>query len=222
MGEFFTSTFNLPYARHYNPRFVYVLPTFWSPKSFFQGFFLEILSLCMVSIQRVMNYDGVLTLSNFNLRVLTCRIKDKCIFSKIKKLTVNWPYQREIDQINCHVSFFKIYLCACPINMYISQFAINFLHNGKTLHFFQSNLAHKSRKPSLAFFEKGRLNHRRWLAKGQTNSKWFFQADVSSKKRTKNSSSLLVDLFSFVFWELKYCTVELGNKELFGRPKIVP
>ena len=32
----------LPYARHYNPRFVYFLPTFWSPKTFFQGaFFLK-------------------------------------------------------------------------------------------------------------------------------------------------------------------------------------
>ena len=30
----------LPYARHYNPRFVYFLPTFWSPKTFFQGSFL--------------------------------------------------------------------------------------------------------------------------------------------------------------------------------------
>ena len=29
----------LPYARHYNPRFVYFLPTFWSPKTFFQGAF---------------------------------------------------------------------------------------------------------------------------------------------------------------------------------------
>ena len=28
--------------RHYNPRFVYFLPTFWSPKTFFQGaFFLK-------------------------------------------------------------------------------------------------------------------------------------------------------------------------------------
>ena len=32
----------LPYVRHYNPRFVYFLPTFWSPKTFFQGaFFLK-------------------------------------------------------------------------------------------------------------------------------------------------------------------------------------
>ena len=32
----------LPYARHYNPRFVFFLPTFWSPKTFFQGsFFLK-------------------------------------------------------------------------------------------------------------------------------------------------------------------------------------
>ena len=32
--------------------------------------------------------------------------------------------------------------------------------------------------------------------KGQTNSKWFFQADVSSKKRM-----IKFDLFSFVFWK---------------------
>ena len=32
----------LPYTRHYNPRFVYFLPTFWSPKTFFQrAFFLK-------------------------------------------------------------------------------------------------------------------------------------------------------------------------------------
>ena len=37
---------NILYARHYNPRFVYFLPTFWSPR----GFFLKILALCMVSI----------------------------------------------------------------------------------------------------------------------------------------------------------------------------
>ena len=36
------SGFEIPYARHYNPRFVYFLPTFWSPKTFFQGaFFLK-------------------------------------------------------------------------------------------------------------------------------------------------------------------------------------
>ena len=32
----------IPYARHYNPQFVYFLTTFWSPKTFFQGaFFLK-------------------------------------------------------------------------------------------------------------------------------------------------------------------------------------
>jgi hypothetical protein len=32
----------VPYARHYNPRFVYFLPTFWSQKMLFQGaFFLK-------------------------------------------------------------------------------------------------------------------------------------------------------------------------------------
>ena len=32
----------IPYARHYNLRFIYFLPTFWSPKTFFQGaFFLK-------------------------------------------------------------------------------------------------------------------------------------------------------------------------------------
>ena len=30
----------LPYARHYNPQFVYILPHFWKPKTFFQGAFL--------------------------------------------------------------------------------------------------------------------------------------------------------------------------------------
>ena len=35
--------------------------------------------------------------------------------------------------------------------------------------------------------------------KGQTNSKWFFQADVSSKNERTKSTLLLVDLFSFVF-----------------------
>ena len=37
--------------------------------------------------------------------------------------------------------------------------------------------------------------------KGQTNSKLFFQAKVSSKNEQTNSTLLLVDLFSFVFWK---------------------
>ena len=38
--------------------------------------------------------------------------------------------------------------------------------------------------------------------KGQTNSKWFFQADVSSKKWTKKVDfTTFVDLFSSVFWK---------------------
>ena len=32
--------FKVPYAGHYNPQFAYFLPTFWSPKTFFQGAFL--------------------------------------------------------------------------------------------------------------------------------------------------------------------------------------
>ena len=40
----------IPYARHYNPRFVYFLPTFEVQKRFFKGIFLKILALCMVSI----------------------------------------------------------------------------------------------------------------------------------------------------------------------------
>ena len=31
----------LPYARHYNPRLVYFLPTFWKSKTFFQGGFFK-------------------------------------------------------------------------------------------------------------------------------------------------------------------------------------
>ena len=27
----------VPYLHHYNPRFIYFLPTFWGPKTFFQG-----------------------------------------------------------------------------------------------------------------------------------------------------------------------------------------
>ena len=36
--------------------------------------------------------------------------------------------------------------------------------------------------------------------KGQTNLKWFFQADVPKNEQT-NSTLLLVDLFSFLFWK---------------------
>ena len=37
-------------------------------------------------------------------------------------------------------------------------------------------------------------------SKGQTNSKWFFQADVSSKKTKRTDSTLLlVNLFFFIF-----------------------
>ena len=39
------------HAHQHNPRFVYFLPTFWSPKNVFsRSFFLKILALCMVSI----------------------------------------------------------------------------------------------------------------------------------------------------------------------------
>ena len=41
----------LPYARHYNPRFVYFYVLFDVQKRFLKGFFLNILALCMVSIQ---------------------------------------------------------------------------------------------------------------------------------------------------------------------------
>ena len=48
-----SQTFYIPYTHHYNLWFVYFLPTFWSPKTFFQGaFFLKVLALCMVSIQQ--------------------------------------------------------------------------------------------------------------------------------------------------------------------------
>ena len=43
--------YQILYARHYNPRFVYFLPTFEVQKRFFKGIFLKILALCMVSIQ---------------------------------------------------------------------------------------------------------------------------------------------------------------------------
>ena len=43
------------------------------------------------------------------------------------------------------------------------------------------------------------------ILKGQTKSKWFFQAEVSSKKRTNEFyfTTMIpqVDLFSFVFWK---------------------
>ena len=38
---------NLPYSCHYNPRFVYFLPTFWSPKTLFQRASFKILAQCM-------------------------------------------------------------------------------------------------------------------------------------------------------------------------------
>ena len=43
------------------------------------------------------------------------------------------------------------------------------------------------------------------IIKGQTKSKWFFQADVSSKKQTNEfdftTMKPQVDLFSFLFWK---------------------
>ena len=45
------TTHELPYARHYNPRFEYVYPLFESQKVFSRRFFQKILPLCMVSIQ---------------------------------------------------------------------------------------------------------------------------------------------------------------------------
>ena len=41
----------IPYARHYNPRFVYFLPHFGRPKRFLRSCFHKFLPLCMVSIQ---------------------------------------------------------------------------------------------------------------------------------------------------------------------------
>ena len=38
------------------------------------------------------------------------------------------------------------------------------------------------------------------IVKGQTKSKWFFQADLSSKNERMNSILLLWDLFLFIFW----------------------
>ena len=35
----FQVNLQVQYALHYNPRFVYFLPAFWSPKTFFQGVF---------------------------------------------------------------------------------------------------------------------------------------------------------------------------------------
>ena len=49
--RYFQWFFWLPYKRHYNLRLVYFSPTFWSPKTFFQWTFFQILALCMVSIQ---------------------------------------------------------------------------------------------------------------------------------------------------------------------------
>ena len=61
MGKYTTY---IPYALHYNPRIVYLLFTFWSPKTFFQGaFFLKFWPLCMVSIQ-----EGFLMLKFIYLR----------------------------------------------------------------------------------------------------------------------------------------------------------
>ena len=46
--------------------------------------------------------------------------------------------------------------------------------------------------------------HKEECIKGQTKSKWVFQADVSSKKQTNKfyftTMKPQVDLFSFVFW----------------------
>ena len=42
---------NLPYARHYKPRFVYFYPIFEGKKRFFKDFFRKFLTLCKVSIQ---------------------------------------------------------------------------------------------------------------------------------------------------------------------------
>ena len=42
---------NVPYDRHYNPRFVYFLSHFWRPKTVFYGVFFKILTLCTVSIK---------------------------------------------------------------------------------------------------------------------------------------------------------------------------
>ena len=45
------------------------------------------------------------------------------------------------------------------------------------------------------------LNIHDCCAKGQTNSKYFFSPTFLPKDKQTNSTLLLVDLFSFVFWK---------------------
>ena len=51
----------IPYARHYNPRFVYFLPHFWRPKTFLRSCSRKFLTLCTVSIQERAGYNGART-----------------------------------------------------------------------------------------------------------------------------------------------------------------
>ena len=63
--------FRIPQARHYNPRFVYFLPTFRRPFLCFQGGFFRKLCpyLCMVSIQeRVIVQVQQMYISRFGLK----------------------------------------------------------------------------------------------------------------------------------------------------------
>ena len=55
LSSFKLKWIKLPCASHYNPRFLYLKPHFWSPFPCFQGDFFENYVLIMVSIQeRVM------------------------------------------------------------------------------------------------------------------------------------------------------------------------
>ena len=60
----------LPYARHYNPRFVYFLPTFWSPKTFFQGaFFLKFWPYVWLVFKSGFKSSGARTVINYKAYV---------------------------------------------------------------------------------------------------------------------------------------------------------
>ena len=89
----------LPHAPHYNPRFVYFLPTFWSPKTFFsRSFFLKILVLKFIYSEKATKFCKIST--NYLFYVLPVK----------SKVEILQNFVAISEYLNFKIDYFKFYL----------------------------------------------------------------------------------------------------------------
>ena len=92
------------YERHYNPRFVYFLPTFRRPFLLFsRRFFRKILSLCMVSIQELLLIKSVLwrTVLYFGFPTWNSNLE----LTTLRNSAMVWAHHQMVENHS--------YLCGC-------------------------------------------------------------------------------------------------------------